>query len=120
MLCTEVMRTGRRWLWPSLLAAPRHNIEVDFVITAMTPTSTKQRPLIPPITTSQSEYSHTWTQGLLEYHCLTGDPDALETATKLGDRLIWYLESEEDLWGFNRELGWEPPFAYELVRRNTG
>lgn len=107
MLCTEVMRTGRRWLWPSLLAAARHNIEVDFVKYSDDPYQHEATPAHSAYHNfSRAVPSHTWTQGLLEYHCLTGDPDALETATKLGDRLIWYLESREDLWGFNRELGW--------------
>jgi PcRGLX-like N-terminal RIFT barrel domain len=107
MLCTEVMRTGRRWLWPTLLAAARHNVEVDFVRYSDDPYQHEATPAHSAYHNfSRAVPSHTWTQGLLEYHCLTGDPDALETATKLGDRLIWHLESRDDLWGFNRELGW--------------
>ena len=60
-------------------------------------------------TTTGAYPSHFWTQGLLEYHCLTGDPDALEVAIALGDKTIEFFDSPEQrevLWGFNREIGW--------------
>ncbi|MCX5662134.1 MAG: hypothetical protein NTW19_20855 [Planctomycetota bacterium] len=106
----ELMRTGRTDLWQTLRLAARHNIEVDFLhysdhqwLHRATPAHSARH------TTTGAYPSHFWTQGLLEYYCLTGDPDALEVACALGDKTIENF-AEPDLravlWGFNREIGW--------------
>ncbi|MFP4028526.1 MAG: hypothetical protein ACLFWL_12105 [Candidatus Brocadiia bacterium] len=108
--CNELMRTGRHDLWPTIRLLARHNIEVDFVhysdhrwIHRATPAHSARH------TTTGAYPSHFWTQGLLEYYCMTGDPDALEVALALGDKTIENFEEpevREKLWGFNREVGW--------------
>ena len=108
--CLELMRTGRVDLWHTLRLAARHNIEVDFLhhcdhkwLHRATPAHAARH------TTTGAYPSHFWTQGLLEYHCLTGDPDALEVALALGDKIVENLSDPElraVQWGFNREIGW--------------
>lgn len=110
VFCKEVMRTGRLELWSTLRLAARHNIEVDFLhysdhkwLHRATPAHSVHH------TTTGAYPSHFWTQGLLEYYCLTGDIDALEVAEALGDKTIENLadpELREVQWGFNREIGW--------------
>lgn len=108
--CGEIMRTARHDLWSTLRLSARHNIEVDFIhysdhrwLHRATPAHSARH------TTTGAYPSHFWTQGLLEYYCLTGDHDALEVALALGDKT---LENFNDpglrpiLWGFNREIGW--------------
>lgn len=108
--CAELMRTGRLELWSTLRLAARHNIEVDFLhysdhrwLHRATPAHSARH------TTTGAYPSHFWTQGLLEYYCLTGDDDAREVALALGDKTIENF-AEPDirsvLWGFNREIGW--------------
>jgi len=106
----EVMRTGRVELWNTLRLAARHNIEVDFLhysdhkwLHRATPAHSARH------TTTGAYPSHFWSQGLLEYYCLTGDIDALEVARALGDKTIENLTDPELSplqGGFNREIGW--------------
>jgi|GEM_PF-504589 len=108
--CSELMRTGRTDLWRTLRLTARHNIEVDFLhysdhkwLHRATPAHSSRH------TTTGAYPSHFWTQGLLEYYCLTGDIDALEVACALGDKTIENFGDPEIravLWGFNREIGW--------------
>ncbi len=110
VFCKELMRTGRVELWNTLRLAARHNIEVDFLhysdhrwLHRATPAHSVNH------TTTGAYPSHFWTQGLLEYYCLTGDPDALEVACALGDKTVENFSDPElrkVLWGFNREIGW--------------
>lgn len=106
----ELMRTGRSDLWSTLRLTARHNIEVDFLhysdhrwLHRATPAHSARH------TTTGAYPSHFWTQGLLEYYCMSGDPDALEVALALGDKTIENFNEPEIrsvLWGFNREIGW--------------
>ena len=108
--CCELMRTGRPVLWPVLRQLARHNIEVDFLhysdhrwLHRATPAHSARH------TTTGAYPSHFWTQGLLEYYCLTGDVDALEVAVALGDKIIKNFSDPElrkVQVGFNREVGW--------------
>jgi hypothetical protein len=108
--CGELMRTGKVELWPTLRLAARHNIEVDFLhysdhkwLHRATPAHSARH------TTTGAYPSHFWTQGLLEYYCMTGDIDALEVALALGDKTLETFEDPElraVQWGFNREIGW--------------
>ena len=109
-LCGELMRLGRHDLWNMVRLVARHNIEVDFLhysdhlwLHRATPAHSARH------TTTGAYPSHFWTQGLLEYYCLSGDPDALEVALALGDKTVEFFanaEQREVLWGFNREIGW--------------
>jgi hypothetical protein len=106
----EIMRTGRVELWNTLRLAARHNIEVDFLhysdhkwLHRATPAHSARH------TTTGAYPSHFWSQGLLEYYCLTGDIDALEVACALGEKTIENLTDPELgplQGGFNREVGW--------------
>lgn len=106
----EIMRTGRVELWETLRLTARHNIEVDFLhysdhrwLHRATPAHSARH------TTTGAYPSHFWSQGLLEYYCLSGDVDALEVACALGDKTIENFSDPELRpihWGFNREIGW--------------
>ncbi|MHB9107301.1 MAG: AGE family epimerase/isomerase [Armatimonadota bacterium] len=66
--------------------------------------------------------SHFWTQGLLQYYCLTGDPDVLEVACALGDKIVGHLTDpvmRPCFWGYSRELGW-PALALAHLADITG
>jgi len=106
----EIMRTGRQELLSTLRLAARHNIEVDFLhysdhsqLHRATPAHSARH------TTTGAYPSHFWTQGLIEYYCMSGDEDALEVAVALADKTVEYFtdpEMKSVLWGFNREVGW--------------
>ena len=106
----ELMRTGRSDLWSTLRLTARHTIDVDFLhysdhkwLHRATPAHSARH------TTTGAYPSHFWTQGLLEYYCLSGDPDALEIALALGDKTLENFADPELRaihWGFNREIGW--------------
>jgi len=110
VFCKELMRTGRFKLWDTLRLAARHNIEVDFLHYSDHRWHHRATPAHSINHTTTGAYpSHFWTQGLLEYYCLSGDPDALEVACALGDKTIEFFSDPEQrkmLWGFNREIGW--------------
>lgn len=109
-LSIELLRTGRRSIWSELKATARHNIEVDFIHYSDDQWLHHGSPAHSANHAHASSYpSHLWTQGLLEYYCLSGDRDALDVAIKLGDTIIRNLEHpvrKHDFWGFNREIGW--------------
>ncbi len=109
-LALEIMRTGQDRLMSSLQAFARHCIEVDFVWHSDHRWKHHTTPAHCVDHTSGGAYpSHFWTQGLLEYYRLTGDVDALEVATALGDRTLEFFADPQQrkvLWGFNREIGW--------------
>lgn len=109
-LCSEILRQSRHDLWETLRHFARHNIEVDFVWYSDDPWQHHGSPAHSAWHNMASAYpSHMWTQGLLEYYCLTGDHDALEVATKLGDTILKNFNDPERgplLKGFNREVGW--------------
>jgi len=122
-LCTELMRTGRGHLWRLARWAVRHNIEVDFIHYH----EDRQQHRGSPQHSCRHNRSgcipsHYWTQGLLQYYCLTGDPDVLEIAIGLGDKIIEDFtvpEFRESFWGFTRELGW-PALALAHLADITG
>jgi len=122
-LCSEIMRNQRHDLWKTLRLFARHNIEVDFIYYSDDPWQHHGSPAHSAYHRMASAYpSHMWTQGLLEYYCLTGDPDALEVATRLGDTIMRNFADAERrplLWGFNREIGW-PVLALVYLADITG
>jgi hypothetical protein len=109
-LCSELMRNQRSDLWTHLRQFARHNIEVDFVHYSDDPWQHHGSPAHSALHNMASAYpSHMWTQGLLEYYCLSGDGDALEVAIKLGDTILRNFQDPvrgQLLKGFNREVGW--------------
>lgn len=122
-VCTEIMRSGRADLWQQARWAARHNAEVDFVHYHDDP---QQHRACPQHSyrhnRSGAVLSHFWTQGLLQYYCLTGDPDVLEVARALGDKIIGHLTDpvmRQCFWGYSRELGW-PALALSHLADITG
>jgi hypothetical protein len=109
-LCLEIARTGRTNLVKQVRDAARHNIEVDFIHYSDDPWQHHGSPAHSALHHFASAYpSHLWTQGLLEYYCLSGDPDALYVAELIGQTIIRNLRDAQRrklLWGFNREVGW--------------
>ncbi len=109
-VATELLRTGQAGLWPLLRRMVRHNIEVDFFhyhdekwLHRISPVHSARH------STSGGYPSHFWTQGLLEYYCLTGDPDVLEIANALGDAILRFFHDPQRgpmYTQFDREVGW--------------
>ena len=88
--------------------AVRHNIEVDFIAYSDDPRHHRGSPFHSHFhNTKGAITSHFWTQGLLEYYCLTGDDDVLETALALGDKILEINHFGVSAnWKFDREIGW--------------
>lgn len=69
--------------------------------------------------------SHTWTEGLLEYHYLTGHPRAREIALGIADCLLkmvdlgWAQPPYHSAWHSSRDSGW-PLIALSAVYEATG
>jgi DUF1680 family protein len=106
----ELMRTGKPEFWQTLRWMVRHNVEVDFIHYS----DHRWLDRISPVhsaghNTCGGYPSHFWTRGLLEYYCLTGDPDVLEVAVALGDAILRFFH-DPDRGRFyrnpDRELGW--------------
>lgn len=110
VLGTEFLRTTDLSLFQKLRWFARHTIDVDFLhysdhrwLNRATPAHSERH------TTTGAYPSHFWTQGLAQYHMLTGDPDALEVIVALADKTIENLEDptmKEVCSGLNREIGW--------------
>ena len=107
-LATETMRTGRKAHFQMLRWTARHNIEVDFIACSDDQWHHRAAPFHSHGHNKMGVItSHFWTQGLLEYYCLSGDRDALEVALALGDKIIEINSFPEARpWDFDRELGW--------------
>ncbi len=109
-IASELMRTGKPNHWTTLRWMARHNIEVDFWHYHDNYWLNR----IPPVhsarhSTSGGYPSHFWTQGLLEYYCLTADPDALEVSVALGDAILRFFHDPvrgKFYRNFDRENGW--------------
>ena len=107
-LALEVMRTGKADHFNMLRWAARHNVEVDFIAYSDDPRHHRGSPFHSHFhNTKGAITSHFWTQGLLEYYCLTGDDDVREVALALGDKIIEINHSGVTAnWKFDREIGW--------------
>lgn len=107
-LATEVLRTGSDGHFRMLRWTARHNVEIDFLSFSDDPQHHRASPFHSHFHNRKGAISsHFWTQGLLQYYCLTGDRDALEVAKALGDK-IGEIDSNPDTrqWKFDREIGW--------------
>lgn len=107
-LAVEVMRTGKADHFNMLRWAARHNIEVDFISLSDDLRHHRGSPFHSHFhNTKGAITSHFWTQGLLEYYCLTGDDDVREVAVALGDKIIEINHTGVTAkWKFDREIGW--------------
>ncbi len=107
-IAAEIMRSGRAKHFKLLYWTARHNIEVDFISYSDDPKRHQGSPFHSHFHNRKGVInSHLWTQGLLQYYCLTGDDDALETALALGRKIIEINHSGVSAnWKFDREIGW--------------
>ena len=107
-LATEMMRTGKASHATMLRWSVRHNIEVDFVVLSDDPRHHRGAPFHSHFHNNKGCItSHIWTQGLLEYYCLTGDDDVRDTALALGEKILEIDHSGVTAnWKFDREIGW--------------
>lgn len=107
-IALEVMRTGKDDHFNMLRWTARHNIEVDFLAYNDDRWHHRGVPFHSHYHNTKGVISsHLWTQGLLEYYCLTGDRDALEVSHAMGEKII-EIDHDENArqWKFDRELGW--------------
>jgi hypothetical protein len=106
----EMLRSGRAELFQSLRWFSRHAIEVDFVHYSDHAVKHRSTPPHCARHTSAGTYpSHLWTEGLLQYHVLSGDDDALDFARAIADKIIELFADADQrakLWHPTRELGW--------------
>lgn len=107
-LSVELMRTGKMDHFTMLRWVARHNVEVDFVVYSDDPGHHRASPFHSHFhNTKGAITSHFWTQGLLEYYCLTGDDEAREVAVALGEKTLAINHSGASAaWKFDREIGW--------------
>jgi len=107
-LSVELMRTGKMDHFTMLRWVARHNVEVDFVVYSDDPGHHRASPFHSHFhNTKGAITSHFWTQGLLEYYCLTGDDEAREVAVALGEKILTINHSGASAnWKFDREIGW--------------
>ena len=108
VVASEIMRTGKQQHFDMLRWTARHNIEVDFVVYSDELRHHQASPFHSHFHNRKGAItSHFWTQGLLEYYCLSGDDDALETALALGRKILEINHSGICAnWKFDREIGW--------------
>jgi hypothetical protein len=103
----EVMRTGKPDHFRMLRWAARHNVEVDFVSYSDDLWHHRASPFHSHFHNRKGAItSHFWTQGILQYYCLTGERDVRDVAIALGDKIIEVNNSEVREWKFDREIGW--------------
>ena len=104
----EFARTGRTELWKLCRAAAEHMMHTDFVARSDDPWKEGGVPAHCLGHTTGSAYpSHMWTEGLLLYHQLSGDPYALKVAMRVGDFFLKYVrERFQVVQGTAREMGW--------------
>jgi len=107
-IATELMRTGKDSHFAMLRWTARHNVEIDFLSYADDPWHHRASPFHSHFHNLKGAItSHFWTQGLMQYYCLTGDRDVLEAARALGDKIIEFNRDEQvRQWKFDREIGW--------------
>ncbi len=101
-------RSGRPNAWKGARLAAEHQIDVDFVRKSADPWKVGGIPAHCARHTTASVYpSHTWTEGLLQYYCTSGDPRALEVAQSLGRNLCKYVEEFLDVLDIESRMpGW--------------
>ncbi|MGC8805152.1 MAG: hypothetical protein ACP5QD_04385 [Candidatus Ratteibacteria bacterium] len=109
-LALEAMRTKSFPVLKRLIAAARHQIEVDFVHYSnhwQQHRSTPQHSYWHTAMMS-SLPSHQWTQGLYHYYVLTGDDDAPDVIKGICDFNMGYFDKTKFRFDnfFNREYGW--------------
>ncbi|MCM8816186.1 MAG: glycoside hydrolase family 127 protein [Candidatus Omnitrophica bacterium] len=109
-LALETIRTRNVSVFKRLIAAARHQIEVDFVHYSdhwQQHRSTPQHSYAHTAMMS-SLPSHQWTQGLYHYYVLTGDDDTIDVIKGICDFNMSYFDRIPVRFNnfFNREYGW--------------
>jgi len=101
-------RSGRPAAWKSARLAAEHQIDVDFVRKSDDPWKEGGIPAHCARHTTASVYpSHTWTEGLAQYYCTSGDERALEVVQSLGRNVCKYVEEFPDVLDIESRMpGW--------------
>jgi len=101
-------RSGRPAAWKSARLTAEHQIDVDFVRKSADPWKVGGIPAHCAQHTTASVYpSHTWTEGLAQYYCTSGDERALEVVHSLGRNLCKYVEEFADVLDIESRMpGW--------------
>ena len=101
-------RTGRPAAWKSARLTAEHQIDVDFVRKSDDPWKVGGIPAHCAKHTTASVYpSHTWTEGLAQYYCTSGDERALEVVKSLGRNVCKYVEEFPDVLDIESRMpGW--------------
>jgi len=105
---TQSWRSGRPAAWKSARLAAEHQIDVDFVRKSDDPWKVGGIPAHCARHTTASVYpSHTWTEGLAQYYCTSGDERALEVVKSLGRNVCKYVEEYPDVLDIESRMpGW--------------
>ncbi len=121
-LALESLRTRNHAAWKKMVAAARHQLEVDFVHYCDHWQQHRGTPAHSYDHNSGTAIiaSHQWTQGLYYYYALTGDDDVLEVVRDICEYNIRFIENDDLAFSiyFNRELGWAlvaMVFGYEML-----
>jgi hypothetical protein len=106
--CIQFWRSGRPNAWRSARLAAEHQIDVDFVRKSADPWKEGGIPAHCAKHTTASVYpSHTWTEGLAQYYCSSGDERALEVVRSLGRNVCKYVEEFPDVLDIESRMpGW--------------
>ena len=119
---SEILRSRRGELFPSLRWFARHAIEVDFVHYSDDRWKHQATPAHSARHTTAGAYpSHFWTEGVLQYYALTGDEEALAFAEAIADKIIEIFHHPQRAgihWKPTRELGWALLATAALVEFN--
>ncbi|MHB9110392.1 MAG: RIFT barrel domain-containing protein [Armatimonadota bacterium] len=104
----QTWRSGRPAAWKSARLTAEHQIDVDFVRKSDDPWKAGGIPAHCARHTSASVYpSHTWTEGLAQYYCTSGDERALEVVHSLGRNVCKYVEEAPDVLDIESRMpGW--------------
>ena len=104
----EFARTGHTEIRKFCRSAAEHMMHTDFVAVSADPWKEGGVPAHCADHTAGSAYpSHMWTEGLLLYHQLTGDPYALKVAMRVGDFFLKYIDERfQVVQATAREMGW--------------
>jgi hypothetical protein len=117
----EYARTGQGRFLRMCRNAAEHLMHTDFVAVSDDPWKEGGVPAHTKNHTSGAAYpSHMWVEGLTLYYQLTGDPNALRVARRIGQFIVKYArERGEIMWITPREGGWALialGALYDLIR----
>jgi len=119
-LIREYYRRGDATILALALAKARHNAHVDFIAFDPDPLREGAMPAHCPEHTDGAAYpSHLWVDGLFAAHNISGNPDFLDVALRVGENLLrWKAGNKEIFYADSRECGW-PFLAFLRLHEYT-